>query len=65
MKPRSGPRRPEVGDIVRLKSGGPAMLVVDIDDTNGHRAACCAWHKGRREGWWGEAMLTLLFAHKW
>ena len=34
----------KVGDVVRLKSGGPAMTVGKIiDDPNDPRPVCCLW----------------------
>ena len=36
-----------VGDVVRLKSGGPAMTVTDIgDDSFGTMTVWCAWFEG-------------------
>lgn len=34
------------GDLVRLKSGGPAMTVVAVDETG---ACTCAWFRHNRQ----------------
>lgn len=40
----------QVGDVVKLKSGGPAMTINDIADysmdENGLLSASCAWFDG-------------------
>ncbi|MDM1545515.1 DUF2158 domain-containing protein [Ignatzschineria indica] len=34
----------QIGDTVRLKSGGPIMTIVDIEKNDGYPAYCtCAW----------------------
>ena len=63
---RAAPRRERIrlGDIVRLNSGGPDMLVVDLHDheTFG-RQVCCAYRSEDEaqtfEQFFGEAMVKL------
>lgn len=41
----------KVGDVVRLKSGGPNMTVSQIDkvyDTDEHLSAWCSWFEGTK-----------------
>lgn len=47
-KPTPAPEawQPAVGDVVRLKSGGPAMTVAELRD---HNAACDWFHEGERD----------------
>lgn len=33
----------KAGDVVRLKSGGPAMTIEKIGQTGGHEAVFCTW----------------------
>ncbi|HLI65008.1 MAG TPA: DUF2158 domain-containing protein [Caulobacteraceae bacterium] len=35
------------GDIVRLRSGGPAMTVARLDGARGDVKACCIWFEAR------------------
>lgn len=41
-----------VGDVVRLKSGGPAMTITNIGDRYGVPTAWCTWfdQKGSQSG---------------
>ena len=36
------------GDVVTLKSGGPAMTVTSVGDRYGTLSAWCAWFDGKR-----------------
>jgi uncharacterized protein YodC (DUF2158 family) len=37
----------EVGQVVKLKSGGPKMTIEEIDDYgSGHPQASCVWFEG-------------------
>jgi uncharacterized protein YodC (DUF2158 family) len=38
----------EVGDIVQLKSGGPAMTIERFDTIGGQPSAWCTWFDGTR-----------------
>lgn len=34
----------QIGDTVRLKSSGPTMTIIDIEQNDGHPAFClCTW----------------------
>jgi uncharacterized protein YodC (DUF2158 family) len=40
----------KVGDVVRLKSGGPNMTVESVGDIYGDQRVWCVWfEKGKRE----------------
>lgn len=44
----------QIGDVVRLKSGGPAMTITEVGDAymSGRPTVWCAWFdaKGRQSG---------------
>jgi uncharacterized protein YodC (DUF2158 family) len=37
----------KIGDVVRLKSGGPDMVIQEIDEVNG--TAVCRWFDGKKD----------------
>ena len=39
----------KVGDVVRLKSGGPKMTITAIGDHLGEQKAWCSWFDGTKE----------------
>lgn len=39
----------KIGDVVMLKSGGPAMTITTIGDRYGTESAWCAWFDGNKE----------------
>ena len=38
----------KVGDVVRLKSGGPAMTIENIDTYGKGKGATCTWFDGSK-----------------
>jgi len=52
-----------IGSLVRLRSGGPAMTVMTIGQTDGHRE--CGWFDGAllMEGWFPAETLESAPAH--
>ena len=38
-----------VGDVVELKSGGPVMTVVDVQQASGRTIVSCTWMSNRRQ----------------
>jgi uncharacterized protein YodC (DUF2158 family) len=39
----------EVGDTVRLKSGGPLMTVTEIEDRQGVKSVFCVWFEKNKQ----------------